>query len=185
MRVVAGSAKGTRLRCQRGVNVRPALEKVREAIFDILGPYISGARIADLFAGSGALGLEALSRGASQAVFVEVDYSSLQMIKTNLDACHLAARASLLRMKVETALARFRRDKEVFDLIFLDPPYGQDLASLTLTKIGRIPLLSELGLVVVLHETGVPLADRYGALALREKRNYGRTGLAFFLPEAR
>lgn len=185
MRVVAGKARGTRLRCVRGVKVRPALEKVREAIFDILGAGVSGARVADLFAGSGALGIEALSRGAKQAVFVEADYPCVQMIKANLAACHLEGRAQVLRMKVESALPRFGRSKELFDLIFLDPPYGQALISKTLAKISRIPLVADPGWVVALHERGLLLADSYDPLVLTKKKNYGRSALSFFLLEER
>ena len=183
MRVVAGSAKGTRLRCVRGVKVRPVLEKVREAIFDILGAYVTGARVADLFAGSGALGIEALSRGAQDAVFVEADYPSVQMINANLAVCHLEARAKVLRMKVDPALARFSCNEVRFDLIFLDPPYGERLVSPTLTKISLGPVLSEQGWVVALHERELLLADRYGPLLLAERRHYGRSALAFFVLE--
>lgn len=125
LRVVAGAAKGRRLRAVPGRETRPTADVVRKAVFDVLGAQVGGARALDLFAGSGALGIEALSRGAAEAVFVETSRDACSVILANLEATGLRGRATIRRADALRWLGR--RASTPFDLVFVDPPYGRGL----------------------------------------------------------
>jgi 16S rRNA (guanine966-N2)-methyltransferase len=144
MRVTGGESRGVRLRTLKGSLTRPTADQVRKAIFDILGPEVEGARVLDLFAGSGALGIEALSRGAADAVFVESSREACSIILDNLVATGLRGRGVVRRADAERFLAR--RASNPFDLAFLDPPYARGLGF-----VARI--LGKLG-------SGAPGSDR-------------------------
>lgn len=182
MRVIGGQARGTRLRTLRGTRVRPTSDLVREAIFDILGERVLGSRALDLFAGSGALGIEALSRGAKEAVFVERDQKAAEIVETNLKACHLEEKGRIEVKTVDNALAALSKKGEKFDLVFLDPPYGRGLAVASLDNLGKKGILSKQGLVVVEHERMTRLPERCGFLCLADRREYGDTAVSFFSP---
>src|ERR671925_144199 len=128
VRVIAGSAKGRRLATSPTLALRPTADRVREALFNILGVRIEGAAILDLFAGSGAVGLEALSRGARQAMFVEVHEPACRLIEKNLWLCGLYAQATVWCDDAPKVLTVLKRRGRTFDLIFLDPPYRSTLA---------------------------------------------------------
>lgn len=128
MRVIAGVAKGRRLRAVKGYQVRPTLGRVREVLFDILAPRIVGSRFLDLFAGTGSMGIEALSRGAQRSVFVESDRKAVQTIISNLNEIGLANQAKVICQPVNKALPRLAEQGDCFDIIFLDPPYRQTKA---------------------------------------------------------
>lgn len=150
MRVIAGSAKGTRL-VRVPVEVRPVSDRAREGLFSSLGDLIADARVLDLYAGTGALGIEALSRGARQAVFVDRNPSALSAVRENLVRTRLDDRADVARSDVRRFLERELADPEGFDLVFLDPPYEAGQAELdpVLGLLGAKPLLKE-GFMVVL-----------------------------------
>src|SRR2546425_2522738 len=126
MQVIAGSAKGRRLKTVRGLDTRPTADRVRQSIFDVLGPDVHGATVLDLFAGSGALGIEPLERGASEAVFVETGGEACAAIRANLAATGFAGRGTVRRADALRWLAGLR--SRPFDLVFLDPPYARGLA---------------------------------------------------------
>jgi 16S rRNA (guanine966-N2)-methyltransferase len=125
MRVTGGEARGVRLRALRGQEVRPTSDVARKAIFDVLGSTVRGARVLDLFAGSGALGIEALSRGAAEAVFVDVSRDACAAVLANLEAARLRGRGVVRRADAVRWLSR--QAAEPFDLVFLDPPYARGL----------------------------------------------------------
>jgi 16S rRNA (guanine966-N2)-methyltransferase len=177
MRVIAGSAKGHRLVAPAGHRVRPALDKVKGAIFNILYD-VQGARVLDLFAGSGAVGIEALSRGASEAVFVEEWEAAVASIRRNLDHCKLSAHARILKMSVAKGIRLLERQAQPFDLIFVDPPYLKDLVHPTLALLATSSLLAAHTLIVVEHHPKEPIADPPG-LALTDSRKYGQTLISF------
>ena len=150
MRVIAGSAKGTRL-VRVPAEVRPVSDRAREGLFSSLGDLIADTRVLDLYAGTGALGIEALSRGARQAVFVDRSRSALSAVRENLARTRLDDRAVVARSDVRRFLEREPADPEGFDLVFLDPPYEAGQAELdpVLGLLGAKPLLKE-GFMVVL-----------------------------------
>lgn len=149
MRVIAGSARRLLLETPRGMNTRPTTDKYKETLFNILQPYISGCHFLDLFAGSGAIGIEALSRGAGSAVFVENNRAAAACIRRNLEHTHLEEKAVLLNQDVLASISRLEREKKVFDVIFMDPPYGKEWEKQVLLRLSHSPLAGEDTLFVV------------------------------------
>ena len=177
MRVIAGSAKGHKLVAPDSPRVRPALDKIKGAIFNILFD-VSGTRVLDLFAGSGAVGIEALSRGAASATFVEEWDKAVEAIRRNLAHTKLEGRAEILRARVDAAIRRLARAGEPFDLIFVDPPYLKDLVHPTLALLADSPLIAPEGIVVVEHHPKEPIQAPPG-LSLTDSRKYGQTCVSF------
>lgn len=179
MRIIAGEFRGRRLAPLKG-RVRPTSDKVREAIFNILGSAVEGAQVLDLFAGTGALAWEALSRGARQAVLVEEEGASLEVLRRNLEALGLAERAQVLPLPVQGALKKLSARGEKFDLVFLDPPYGRGLAAATLKALEASGLLDPEARVVAEHSRREALPEQVGRLSLSRCRRYGDTQVAFY-----
>lgn len=180
MRVIGGNAKGRRLKVPKGRALRPTAARVKEALFNILPRDLSGLRLLDLFAGTGNVTIEALSRGAEEAVLVDASKESGRAIRENLRRLGLADRVRLRSMPVERALRQLERQHEGFDLIFADPPYGQKLVERTLKIIAQGSILRNSGIIVAEHGVRDEVAARYGRLELRDRRRYGDTILSFF-----
>ncbi|MBX5473551.1 MAG: 16S rRNA (guanine(966)-N(2))-methyltransferase RsmD [Thermoleophilia bacterium] len=175
MRVIAGTRKGHRLVAPRGRDTRPTSDRVRENVFNLVGP-LEGATVLDLYAGSGAMGIEALSRGAARAVFVERDADALRAIERNLDALRLAG-ARVVRGDAVAALAQEAAAGRKYDLVLLDPPYEMYL-DLQPQLARHLPsVLAEDGLLVV--ETAARVEPEL-PLPLRGSRVYGRTRVTLF-----
>ena len=149
MRIISGAARGRRLRTLAGQHTRPTADRVKEAIFSSISAYLPEARVLDAFAGSGALGLEALSRGAGQAVFVEANRAAAQVCAANIDLCQLPG-ARLIQGDVRKVLPNLKRQQPAlsFDLIFLDPPYAAGLYGPVMDLVQRLELLAPEGLTV-------------------------------------
>jgi len=179
MRVTAGTAKGTHLRAS-GAGVRPTSDRVKEALFNALAPRLAGVRVLDLFAGTGALGIEALSRGAAQAVFVERDVRAAAMIRRNLATAHFDAQGEVRRGAVPAALDGLERDGAAFDLIVLDPPYGQELPARTLRRLAASTLLAAGGIIAAEGHWRDDPGEVPGLRRVRDAR-YGETGLWFYV----
>lgn len=152
MRIIAGSKRGTLLAAPQGRNTRPTLDRVKESLFGILQFDIPGATVLDLFAGSGALGLEALSRGASLAVFCDHDRQSLTAVKQNIEKLGFAARCVVYAADYQTALQRAEAAGHVFDVVFLDPPYASGYALQAMDTILARGLLKKDGVAVIEHD---------------------------------
>jgi len=182
VRVVAGEAKGRRLRAPATLRVRPTADRVRQAIFDILGEDVRDLRVLDLFAGSGAMGIEALSRGASEAVFVEHDRAACDAILQNLEATGLRSRGIIRRADADRWLAR--PAKASFGLVLIDPPYERGLAFVgrILDKLGGKGWLAP-GATVVVETSAGPVPWAQG---LREttSRSFGRTHVSVAVKDA-
>ncbi len=181
MRVIAGSSRGRRLAVFEGLDVRPTPDRVREALFSILQSKMgsfAGTRVLDLFAGSGALAIEALSRGAASARLVEKAPGSLKIIRENLERCQLADRASVLAGDAWQVLQGFAA--ESFDLVFIDPPYGQGLAERAVAEAGRRRLLSEGGILCVETALNDSLPESSGPLHRIDRRRYGSIVINFY-----
>lgn len=180
MRVIAGRARGIPLQAVPGSGTRPISDRVKEALFDILGETVVGANVLDLFAGTGSVGIEALSRGAAQAVFVEKQTQAVATIRTNLQRTGLQANAHIVQADVFRFLAG---EPEPFDLIYVAPPQYQGLWSKTLLALQAHPgWLSPTGITVVqiFPKEFEPLA--LTGLQLAEQRRYGSTLLCFYVP---
>ena len=180
MRVVGGKAKGRRLLAPKGQSVRPTAARVKESLFNILPRDFSGMTVLDLFAGTGNLSIEALSRGAAQAVLVDSSARSAAAIKENLRRLGFAAQSEVWIAPVARALRSLARKCERFDVVFLDPPYEQGLAGRALGAIAESELLSESAIVVVEHSVREALKPSYGRLQLHDQRRYGDTLLSFY-----
>ncbi|MDN5346594.1 MAG: hypothetical protein PWP65_158 [Clostridia bacterium] len=184
LRIIAGEAKGRVLSAPRGRSTRPTTARVREALFNILGPRVIEADFLDVFAGSGAVGLEALSRGARRAVFIENDKQALRCLQANLQNTGLGDRAEIWRSEVMSALAALIGRGESFDLIYVDPPYGKNLVSFVLPKL---KLLSKPGgLVIVEVAAKGEFLPETGGWNQIKRYVYGSTALYFLTrPEGR
>jgi 16S rRNA (guanine966-N2)-methyltransferase len=168
MRIIAGAARGRRLASPRGAATRPLTDRVREALFSSLGSEVIGARVLDLYAGSGSVGLEALSRGAASAVFVERDRRALDALRRNIAAVGLGG--EVVADDVDRYLAHHRTTA---DLAFVDPPYALPLASV-LQVLDRLePNLTDRATVVVHRRKGDEPPHEAGSLALVDRRRYG------------
>lgn len=181
MRVIAGTSRGKRLTVFEGREVRPTPDRVREALFSILQSKLgnfSGLKVLDLFAGSGALAIEALSRGAESACLVEKDRAAEKIIRKNLELCHMTNKSRLLISDALQSLRGFTADS--FDLVFLDPPYAQGLAEQALDVIAKRNLLSTEG--VICAETGAKevLPENLGQLKRIDQRRYGTIMINFY-----
>ena len=179
MRIIAGEFRGRRLAAVKG-RIRPTSDRVREAIFNILGPVVVEAKVLDLFAGTGALSLEALSRGAREAVLVEDQGTALGILRRNLGALGLESRTRVLPLPVSGALKKLAAQGEQFSLVFLDPPYGQGLALKTLVALQGSSLLGPETRIVVEHSQRETLPEEMGRLKLTQSRRYGDTQVAFY-----
>jgi 16S rRNA (guanine966-N2)-methyltransferase len=180
MRVTAGAERGRKLRAPRGSRTRPTGAKVREAVFNILGP-LSPDAVLDLYAGTGALGIEALSRGAGRAVFVERDGRALAALQRNLREFDLTGRARIMDSSVAVALQRLSDEKhQKFSWVFVDPPYAAGQVEPVLALLSGGQLLDNGAVVIVEHDRRHQPPERVGALELVDRRFYGDTGLSFY-----
>jgi 16S rRNA (guanine966-N2)-methyltransferase len=183
MRIIAGAFKGRRLAPVKG-RMRPTAAKVREAVFNILGPDLHGVRVLDLFAGTGALGIEAISRGAAGAVFVEDHPESLQVLHRNLEGLGLKGQTRVWPLPVALALKKLAGQGARFDLAFLDPPYGGGAATAALQALAAQGLLEPGARVVVEHSPRDTLPEACGPFKRLTLRRYGDTQVAFYLAVA-
>lgn len=182
MRVIAGQARGMRLAVPRGRQVRPTSDRVRESLFNIMAAQVPGTDILDLFAGSGSVGVEALSRGARAAVFVELDPGAAAAIRQNLARTGQAGRAEVRVQHCLVAVRQLGRQGRRFGIIFLDPPYGRNWPGLTLKVIARSRILAPGGVVVAEHGVREDLPVQVEDLELTRQNSYGDTALSFYRP---
>ena len=179
MRLTGGADRGRKLRAPRGSGTRPTASRVREAIFNILGP-VPDAPVLDLYAGTGALGLEALSRGASRVVFVERDARALAALGRNIRELGLGARAVVMGGKVSQSLARLATGADRFAWVFIDPPYASEEAQRTLDTLAGAGVLAPGAIIVVEHDKRRMPPESAGGLYLSDRRFYGDTGVSFY-----
>ncbi len=184
MRITGGTACGRKLCPPKSGSktIRPTSDRTREALFNILAARISDSTVLDLYAGTGALGIEALSRGAELAVFVDQSREALELIYNNVQRCFPAPRGSLFqfnlaRSDVIDRLKNKLPPQLLFDLVFLDPPYEKKLAQKTLQMVEKADLVSKGGLVIVEERKEEQLPEHCGSLKLIDQRQYGETGL--------
>lgn len=184
MRISSGEHRGRRLHSPKGLRTRPTSEFLRQAIFNRIGDGIQGATVLDLFAGTGAIGLEALSRGAAAATFVERDRRAVASLRANLTALDLGALARVRVGDVLPILRELQEAGEAFEYVFLDPPYTTDQAIRCIEALAPGGVLSENALLVVqaFHKTVLP--GQAGVLRRSGQRRYGESALTFYVREA-
>ncbi|BAD40423.1 16S rRNA (guanine(966)-N(2))-methyltransferase RsmD [Symbiobacterium thermophilum] len=185
MRVITGSAKGRPLKTVKSRAVRPTSDRVKESLFNIIGSRVVDADFLDLFAGSGAVGIEALSRGARACVFVELQTAHLKVVADNLRTTGLAGRAELIRRDARAALVDLAHRGRRFDFIFVDPPYGQDLVPAVLALIDGHGVLAEDGWVICEHHAKDPVPAAAGGLYRFREVLFGETMLSIYRADAR
>ena len=182
MRVIAGLYKGRRLKGLSGRAVRPTPDRLRESLFNILRPRLAGARFLDLCAGTGSVGIEALSRGARRVTFVERSPAVLVVLRQNLAACGIGDGIEILQQDAVRALERFSEQGEVFDVIFFDPPYASTLYDQVLESLARRPwVLAPDGVLIVMHHAKRALEPRYGELERVRQVRQGENVLSFYV----
>ena len=186
MRVIAGSARGLRLAAPAGMLTRPTADRVKEALFSIIASRhdLVGARVLDICAGSGSLGIEALSRGAVSCCFIEQERPVLALLEKNLAKAGLDARGECLALDAIKGLNTLSRQGKTFDIVLFDPPYSSNLYSSVPQALSSLSLLSVEALLVAECSARIPLAERYDLLVRIDRRVYGDTALEFFVRES-
>lgn len=177
MRIITGSAKGLQLKAPRGLNTRPTADKVKGSIFNILGTLVVDAIVLDLFAGTGNLGLEALSRGADTAIFV--DNTSTSIIKENATHTKLIDRCEIYRADVVRSLEKLILQGQRFDLIFCDPPYNQGYVGQVLSRIDGSNILKDGGVVILEHSRHELIDGHWKNISVIRSERYGETMVSF------
>ena len=177
MRVITGKARGVQLKTPEGMTTRPTADRVKEALFSIIQFEIPGAKVLDLFGGTGQLGIEALSRGAKAAVFVDAGEPACKLIRENLRRTKLEADARVIRSDY---LEYLKRCRESFDIIFLDPPYAEVFLENALNCIGEIDILQSGGIIVTERPLGKDLNVELTGFERSKDYKYGKTILAIY-----
>ena len=180
MRVISGEARGRRLREPEGMDIRPTTDKVKESIFNIIQFEIEGKRVLDLFAGTGQLGIEALSRGAERAVFTDESPAAIKIINENIKTCGFENRAEVMRGESLSTIGRFGK----FDIIFLDPPYDTELLKKALSRIIEIDILKDNGIILCESRNDYMLPEVSSPYLLRKEYKYGKIKLTLYTREA-
>jgi 16S rRNA (guanine966-N2)-methyltransferase len=181
LRIIAGQYRGLRLRMLKGGELRPTSDQLRETLFDVLGPEVENSSFLDAYAGSGAVGLEALSRGASEVVFIEHHRPAVELIRENLKVLKIASGFRVMTSAVLAALEKLEKDATHFDYAFLDPPY-QEIREYhhALRQLARSKLLDPTSLVIAEHSRHIILEERYGALERTRLLRHGDAQLGFY-----
>ncbi len=184
MRIIAGRFKGKRLLGPSGDGIRPTPNKVKEALFSIIGSHITDARVADLYAGTGAIGIEALSRGAHHVSFIDSNQKALALLQKNLDLCQLTSQVSIHRTAVERFLHQGAQPHFTYDVLFADPPYSLDVSTELLPSIASSDTIHAQSLVILEHSSKAVIPQSLAPLTLHRQYRYGDTTLSVFTPES-
>ena len=182
VRVISGSARGLKLNTPGDDRVRPTTDRVKESMFNIVQDWVYDSQVLDLFAGSGALGIEALSRGASQAVFCDNSLDSIKILKSNIEKARVADRSQIVSGDFKRCLRDMGAKNQSFDMIFVDPPYYKGLFEEVLDTIRACKILKKDGIVIVEHDAKRPIGQVEGLEVYKEKK-YGITMLTFYCLE--
>lgn len=180
MRIIGGDLKGRKLRPIRGRTIRPTSDRLRESLFNILGDRVTNAMVLDLYAGTGALGIEALSRGARFAVFVDRYRGALSAVAENLRQCGIQDRARVVRWDILRGLSCIRDHRPPFTLVFMDPPYEQNLVAPALNHLAESEALASKSLIIVEHSVHEPVPDSSENWTFTDQRRYGKTLVSFY-----
>lgn len=180
LRVISGSVKGLKLFTLEGMNTRPTTDRVKENLFNIIAPYIPGSNVLDLFAGTGSLGIEALSRGANSAVFCDQNKQSIDIIKKNLQHTKLTEKSEVFLGEAQLMLKKLSQLSKKFDIIFLDPPYLKKIVPSILQNLEHYGVLDEKFIISVETDIEDQLPQETETLCVSRQLIYGKTKLTFY-----
>ncbi|MEM5786716.1 MAG: 16S rRNA (guanine(966)-N(2))-methyltransferase RsmD [Syntrophobacteraceae bacterium] len=178
MRIISGAFRGRRLLSPKSAEIRPTSDRVREAIFSIIASEIPGAQVLDLFAGTGAMGLEALSRGAASAVFVDRGTEAVRLIKENIELCKAGNTASIIRDTVPSAIKKLAAQGRTFEVIFMDPPYGMGLVEKTIDMLDSVA--APAAIMVAEHHLKDETPSELKLWSKETERRYGDTLVSIY-----
>lgn len=180
MRISSGMAKNKRIKSQNSRHVRPTMSRVKEAVFDIIRPYLDDAIFLDLYSGTGNMALEALSRGVKRAVMIEKNPEAVSIIIENVNSMGFSEKCRAYKNEVYRAIEILSKKREIFDIIFLDPPYKEEVCTKTIELIDSFKILSERGIVLAEHHEKEKMADEIGGLKKVDERNYSGKVITFY-----
>ncbi|SDY92383.1 16S rRNA (guanine(966)-N(2))-methyltransferase RsmD [Tindallia californiensis] len=183
MRVISGVAKGHKIKAPKGDQVRPTTDRVKESVFNTIQHKVISSTVIDLFAGSGGLGIECISRGAAHVYFVEWSLEHVRCIKENLIKTRLDTSASILHQEVSLAIRQLHQSKIQADIIFLDPPYQQQLVNPTLGFISKCELLNKDGIIVIEHSKKEVLSKKIETFIQAKQKKYGDSMISYYRKE--
>ncbi|QZY57110.1 16S rRNA (guanine(966)-N(2))-methyltransferase RsmD [Crassaminicella profunda] len=184
MRVIAGISKGMRLKSPKGLETRPTTDRVKESIFSMINPYIIDSVVLDLFSGTGSLGIEALSRGAEKAYFVDCNKNSIKVIKENIAYTRLEEKSTVLFCDAHRAIKELALGTNKIDIIFMDPPYLKGLIIPSIDAIEKEEILNKEGIILVEHDLKDSLPEYIGKFMKRKEKKYGNTLITIYAKEA-
>lgn len=184
MRIISGKARGTKLYTLEGLTTRPTLDRVKESIFNIIQSKIQDSTVLDLFAGSGAIGLEMISRGASKAILCDKSKDAIEIIEKNIEKTHMKDKVELYNLDFENCIDKVKTIK--FDIIYLDPPYNTNYISKALNKIVDLDIVKQEGLIIVETDDEPRILKEIDKIKVKivDKRKYGRATIIFLNKEA-
>ena len=180
MRIIAGKYRSLPLEAVKGNNTRPTTDKIKEAVFNSIGPYFDGGRMLDLYAGSGSVGLECISRGIEHAVFVDKSYDAISTIKKNIAFVKVPSQCTVLKMDAMMAVKRLATEGKKFDLVYLDPPYAHEQNEKIMSALCELDLLNEDAIVVVESLKEDVFSDEVGHLHKYKEALYGITRISYY-----
>lgn len=183
MRIISGKYKGRRLKTIEGLGVRPTSDRLRETLFNVLAPVIEETAFLDICAGSGAVGIEALSRGAASATFIEGSRKAATIIHENLEHCRVEEGARVVVRDALQAMKQLGGEGARFDIVFFDPPYDSEIYSPVMWQIAKNRIVTEGGIVIVEHRRQLPLSPSYGELRPYREIVQGESCLTFYRME--
>ena len=180
MRVIGGVYRGRRISAPAGFDVRPTSDRLRETLFNIIAPQIEGSRFLDICAGSGAVGIEALSRGASSVTFIDRSRRACAVIESNLATLGVTSNATIINREAVSALKRLARDAAKFDIVFFDPPYASEIYSQVMRRLAASGLLNPQAIVITEHRAKTPPAAEFEGLRVFREVKQGESALTFY-----
>lgn len=180
MRIISGRSRGLKLNAPKNNDIRPTTDRIKESLFNIINSYILDSSVLDLFAGTGSLGLECLSRGAKECVFVDSNKESINVLNSNIKKVNFIKESEVLNRDFNNALNFLKEKNRVFDLIFLDPPYYENMFIKAISNIDEFKLIHEDSMIVVEHDSKDEFPDKLGRLFKYKEKKYGSTTLTLY-----